>query len=286
MKLEVLRHDDLDAALVLSTAEAWNQTAADWRRMIELEPSGCFAARDEDRLVGTVTTTTYGRDLAWIGMMIVHPEFRRRGLGAGMMRVALDHLHGLGIATVKLDATPAGRPLYESLGFATETEMERWQGIAHAGGGSEGRPFASAFDSGDAARRGAMALDRSAYGVDRSRLLERLIAEGLGQPLVSAASAGTVEGLALARRGRTASYLGPIVATNATAAEWLLDGLLARCAGDEVCLDLHRGGWLEPGTLAARGLTKRRGLSRMRHGAPGEAGTSRSICASAGPEFG
>src|SRR6185436_15504947 len=181
---------DLDSAGALSAAEGWNQTAADWRRMIELEPAGCFAARDGDRLVGTVTTTTYGRALAWIGMMIVHPDLRGQGIGAALMRHALDHLHGLGIATAKLDATPAGRPLYESLGFTAETEMERWQGIARAGGGTESR------GSSDEARFACLALDRSAYGIDRRRLLERLLDDGACEPLV--VGSDSPEGFALA----------------------------------------------------------------------------------------
>jgi predicted N-acetyltransferase YhbS len=104
--IDLLRLDDLGAALALSVAEGWNQSEADWRRMIQLEPSGCFVARDRGRLVGTVTTTTYGQTLAWIGMMIVRSDCRRQGIGAALMRKALEHLGGLGIASVKLERLP------------------------------------------------------------------------------------------------------------------------------------------------------------------------------------
>jgi len=46
------------------------------------------------------------------------------------MQAALDYLRGVGVATIKLDATPAGRPLYERLGFKEESLVERWEGIA------------------------------------------------------------------------------------------------------------------------------------------------------------
>jgi hypothetical protein len=139
-------------------------------------------------------------------MMVVHPESRRRGVGVALMRAALDDLRGLGIASVMLDATPAGRPLYES--------------------------------------------PRSGPGV----------------------------------RARSPSAIR--VATTASAAERLLDGMLARLAGQEACLDLHRGGLLDPAALAPRGLSMRRSLIRMRHGPRGAAGAARSVCASAGPELG
>ena len=280
MKLGLLESGDLDAALALSAGEGWNQTASDWSRLIRLEPSGCFAACEGNRLVGTVTTTTYGRAMAWIGMMVVHPDFRRQGIGAALVRLALDHLHGLGIASIKLDATPSGQPLYESLGFAAEVEIERRQGVAHPGA-----PLGPRRPNNESLRT-LFALDQSAYGADRSRLLERLVAGGLGEPLLVESEHGLPAGYALARPGRTAVYIGPLVATTSSAAGQLLDGMLARFSGQEVCLDLHRGGLLELGVLEARGLSKRRGLVRMHHGMRSDAGTARSICASAGPEFG
>ena len=106
---------DIDAAFALSSGEGWNQTVTDWTRLTRLEPAGCFAARDDGRVVGAVTVTTYGSALAWIGMMVVHADYRRRGIGAALMRQALEYARDCGVAAVKLDATPAGRPLYESL---------------------------------------------------------------------------------------------------------------------------------------------------------------------------
>lgn len=280
MQIGPLLAGDLDAALALSAAEGWNQTAEDWARVTTLEPDGCFAAREGERLVGTVTTTTYGHALAWIGMMIVHPDYRRRGIGAGLMRMALEHLHELGVMLVKLDATPAGRPLYESLGFSAEVELERWQGAAREG--SRRELHLAVTDTVQA----MFALDRAAYGADRSRLLETLLAESVGGPLIVESEPGVPAGFALARPGRAATYIGPVVATTADVAVELLDGMLARFAGENVCIDVHTGGLLQPAALAERGLTKRRALTRMHHTPLGDAETPPSVCASAGPEFG
>src|SRR5688572_14781339 len=244
-----LDHADTGAALALSTAEGWNQTAADWARLTRLEPAGCFAAKEGHQLIGTVTTTTYAREMAWVGMMVVHPDFRGRGIGARLMRMVLDYLREQGVACVKLDATPSGRPLYESLGFVPEGELERWQGVTpHGLEVSPRPPHASPLDR-------LLTLDQSAYGVDRSRVLELLVTEGPGGPVVVEAVNGDAKGYALARPGRNATYLGPMVASSAAAAGQLLDGMLARVGGTEVCLDLNTGGLLEPSVLAERGLT-------------------------------
>jgi hypothetical protein len=58
LDLKPLGLADVPDALALSTAEGWNQNAADWQRMFDLEPEGCFGVREDGRLVGTVTTTT------------------------------------------------------------------------------------------------------------------------------------------------------------------------------------------------------------------------------------
>ena len=78
----LLFESDIPAAMQLKEAAGWNQTEDDWRRLLMLEPNGCFAAIKDGRLVGTTTTTTYGNDLAWIGMVLVDPQYRRQGIAS------------------------------------------------------------------------------------------------------------------------------------------------------------------------------------------------------------
>jgi len=60
---------------------------------------------------------------AWILNMYTEPHARRRGLARQLLRVMLDWSRAHGFATVSLHASPAGRPLYESLGFQPTNEM-------------------------------------------------------------------------------------------------------------------------------------------------------------------
>ena len=117
---------DVAAADGLRRAAGWNQLPSHWEMMLVLEPDGCFVATSGTRLVATVTTTTHGDRLAWIGMMLVDPEFRGRGIARRLMGAAIDSIRAKGIATIGLDATPAGMPVYSKLGFVRETSMQRW----------------------------------------------------------------------------------------------------------------------------------------------------------------
>ena len=131
--LRQMTEGDLPAADELRRLAGWNQTLEDWRRLLWLEPRGCFVAVQNGEVVGTVTTTTHGQAVAWIGMMLVHEAHQRRGIGTRLMRQALEYLQGRGVECVKLDATPAGRPLYEKLGFVSQWTLTRCRRLAATG---------------------------------------------------------------------------------------------------------------------------------------------------------
>jgi len=127
LHLRHLTETDLDFADRMRAALGWNQRREDWARYLRHAPDGCFLAEWEGQPAGTVTTTSYGEDLAWIGMLLVHPDYRRRGIATALMERALEHLRSRRIRCIKLDATPEGRPVYERLGFRDEWTMQRWE---------------------------------------------------------------------------------------------------------------------------------------------------------------
>lgn len=53
------------------------------------------------------------------------PEYRKQGIARTLVQTALDWCRAHAIAVVILHASPAGRPLYESLGFHPTNEMRR-----------------------------------------------------------------------------------------------------------------------------------------------------------------
>ena len=279
IEIRLLKHSDIAAGLRLNALARWNQIEPDWERLVRLEPDGCFSATSNGKVVGTTTTTTYGPELAWIGMVLVDPEYRRRGIAKCLMQAALEYLRQTEVATVKLDATQDGRPLYEGMGFRIESRVERWQGIARAGGRSNCTTFSGSVLA------DLLALDRAAFSVDRSRLIEMLIADACVTPLMITGVDGSSAGYALARRGRNAVYVGPLIARTAQQAERLLDGLLEQLAGNEVYIDLNME--FENGVeiLARRGFAKQRDLDRMFYGKE-TSPTSRLVFAIAGPELG
>ena len=280
IEIRLLDERDLAGAMRLKELARWNQTESDWRRLINLEPRGCFCASLDGRLVGTTTTTTYGDELAWIGMVLVDPLYRRRGVATRLMEAALAYLEKR-VATVKLDATTDGRPVYERFGFQVESLVERWSGTA--------RVFDARAEGcetfGPSMRGGLLALDREAFGADRSKLIESLLNDACVAPMV-ASTDGRLSGYALARRGSAAAYIGPLVAFDAGQAASLLDALLSQLAGQQIYVDWNTNFRRGAEVLAARGFVKQRDLVRMAYGAANGAASSESVFAIAGPELG
>jgi GNAT superfamily N-acetyltransferase len=278
-----LRQAGLADAVLLAANEGWNQTEADWRRIQRLCPQGCFAALSQTTLVGTVTTIRYQQELAWLGMMLVKQGYRGRGIGKRLVSACLNFCKDAGIKTVKLDATPAGKPLYTSCGFSSEATIERWEGVAQV----NLTPAVRVVGLDDSMHRQLYDLDREAFRADRRELLDSLIEDGCGEAAVVAESSSpSLGGYGLARRGSRALYVGPIVAVDQLVALSILDAMLIRLQGKKVYLDLLIKTEVYSWALAHRGFVKQRSLTRMFWGKQTSGAMTDWVFAIAGPELG
>lgn len=281
IEIRLMTKNDLGSLVGLKHRLGWNQTERDLIRLLELNPHGCFAADYNGEMVGTITSIVYDSTLAWIGMMLVDPGYRRRRIAARLMSQVLEYLYGRGINTIKLDATPEGFPLYQSMGFIAETLIERWECFAAPNLKN------NLQDLDDALLPAFHELDKIAFGVDRSFLIDALMKSSNSKSAVSVSSAGNhLNGFALSRPGSNANYVGPVVAKDRKSGADLLEGMLAQSSGQKVYIDFNTGFNLPLDYLIELGFVKQRDLVRMSLGNKSVAGTSKLVLAIAGPELG
>ena len=274
-----LSHADVPQAVALSSLAGWNQTAADCYLLLAIEPQHCWGIEIDGALAATTTLITYERRLAWIGMVLTRPEFRRRGLARRLMEHALQATNDLRIQTIKLDATEQGQPLYESLGFRAEQPIERWSldKQSPAPNKSEdpiAHPSASLSEN-------LLRLDAQTFGVNRARVLHALIKVSVTvqTPLQNS------DAYLLARQGREKYYLGPSIAQSAKSAKNMIQQALTEFPTASWFWDLFPQNLQAVALAQQLGFTKQRSLLRMVLGPDLRARTDQ-IFAIAGFEFG
>jgi hypothetical protein len=259
----------------------WNQRLEDWRRLIDLAPSGSFVARDHERVVGTAIGIDYVH-CGWIAMMLVAPDYRGRGLGARLLEAAMAAIPSP--LPIRLDATPLGRPLYERHGFLLETPLTRYvrpAGIPAATLVNDVVPLTPA-DLEEVAR-----IDAAIFGGIRSRLLERI--HGAGPEYAWRADGAPIQ-YCLGRTGRLFDQVGPVVASTAGTAIALARSALSNMRGKAVVVDAYDDREEFTAWLRSSGFEAQRPLYRMRR--PGAVAATRgertplTEFAILGPEFG
>jgi GNAT superfamily N-acetyltransferase len=259
---------DAQAGLVLSAEAGWNQNEADWRFF--LTEGVVFGMRDGKRLVATAALLPYSAGDAWISMVLVTADFRRRGIATRLVDACLNAATRRGLTTW-LDATPAGAAVYGPLGFIPTLQLRRLR-LAKA-------PEAKATQQLSAGNLEALVVrDASAVGFDRSTLLSEFAARS-GSRVVSCGQA-----MALIRDGRTARHIGPLLADRADQALALVDAIVSSGSGPWLIDAVHARDEFLNG-LVRSGWNVERPFQRMRFG-PATASPAQLPFAVAGPEFG
>ena len=281
----------LAGCVVLSKSANWNQNEADWRLMLELG-RGYGLSLADGTLAASTLTLPYGERIAWVSMVLVLPEHRRKGYATQLLRRALDDLRNEGRSAV-LDATPAGHEVYAQERFRDTWGYRRYALRASPGADEDAAKLRVAEESvadinvrplAEAHWQQVLTLDAPAFGASRERLL-RALARRLPAAALVAERKGEFIGFLLGRDGREASQLGPLVARDADAAKALLAAALAQIAPpiylDIVDRETALRAWLE-----ACGFEFQRPFTRMVHGADHAPGDASLVFCPAGPELG
>jgi GNAT superfamily N-acetyltransferase len=202
---------DLDAVILAARNVGWGDLRPHYQFYLD-RPECCpFVAEIAGRVVGTAAGTKKG-SVGWIGHVIVHAEYRRRGIGTALVEATIARLEEIGCPTQLLVATDLGRPVYERLGFREDSLYSQYHGAAldafpaHPGL----RPLVP--DDLDA----VITLDRQATGEDRSAHVHAFAKHGW---VFAGGRPDEVRGFYLP----TPWTEGPVVASDPEAASALLD---------------------------------------------------------------
>jgi GNAT superfamily N-acetyltransferase len=271
--------DQCEAVWPLSIEAGWNQNVADWRFM--LEAGRGFGLRNA---IGTWEASSLvlplGDKLAWISMVLVTQARRRGGVGTGLLRRCIAEVQASG-AVAGLDATEQGRPIYLSLGFRDLYRISRW----HFDGVRVMPPAVAMRRLTTADFPEIAAYDRPRSGMERGALLRHLAMRQPRRAWIAQGKDGRIGGFVLAREGRTAMSLGPVIADD-EATGLALIAKAASAASGPFIIDVpvaheNTRRWLE-----AQSAVSPRGYMRMTLGTAVGLDDPSHVFALAGPELG
>lgn len=266
----------------LKDAEGWNQLEKDWALLINYKESVNLVAVLDKRIVGTVTAINYANTVAWIGMMLIDRDYRGRGISKLLMLDTIDKLKKC--KSIKLDATPAGKPVYLKLGFKIEYTLYRMT-----------NPSASKVSKGDhpidteKIRPGDIpeiaAFDKRVFGADRTELITSLY-EDCPESAWLIRENNRVSGFCLGRKGQNFTQIGPVYTSSESAAEALIRSAINQITGRALVVDIPAAKSETKAWLEGCGFISQRPFDRMYLRNNPHPGIIENLYLIAGPELG
>jgi GNAT superfamily N-acetyltransferase len=274
--------DDLNQAISLSDSEGWNQMENDWKLLLGNPLNICIVAEYNNKVIGTATALNHSNKVAWIGMVLVDKSFRGRGVGKMLLTKIIGALKN--VDSIKLDATPAGLPLYQKLGFTGENKISRMINPSvqsfkrHAFNYEPVNIDPESFSD-------VLKLDRRIFGTSRTYLLKTLLGNYPGKAFLIKRH-NKLDGYMFGRDGVRFNYIGPVFAFSYESARILISKALESLNNKPVALDILQDKaelykWLE-----MLGFIEQRHFIRMNLKSNSHCGLIKYQYLISGPEFG
>ena len=281
-KLRKMVLSDMDSLMKLKNAEGWNQLEKDWALLINYKESVNLVAVLDDHIVGTITAINYANTVAWIGMMLVDRDYRGRGISKLLLLDAIDKLKRC--KSIKLDATPAGRPVYLKLGFIDEYKLYRMTNPS-VSKISRSDDLVETKQAGPGDIPEIAGFDKQVFGADRTELI-RCLYETCPELAWIIKENRRLAGFCLGRRGQNFTQIGPVYALSAKGAKALIRSAINQIPGQAVVVDIPAERSETERWLETCGFVSQRPFERMYLNHNPHPGNIESQYLISGPELG
>jgi len=274
LHIRTMRSSDIPFAVRLCDQEHWGVTSDEFRRLLRLDPTGCFVAVDGTRRVGLATSTTYGKGLAWIGNIVVDRKERGREIGRRLVEHAVVYLHRKRVRHVALYCFKENARFYKHLGFVVEASFIRLARKAKRANAPNHQDLTGTPQLSELLR-----LDRKAFGADRSKLL-RLVTAKRTVSWVSLSVGEEFRSYLMVRRYVDLCELGPWISSRQRRFELteILHRALNESGGLPIEVSVLTKNRLVTTVFRGQGFRVVRKGYRMLHGEPVRLGEDRCQC--------
>lgn len=219
LQIHTMQPKEISLALDWAAAEGWNPGLFDAVPFRAADPEGFLIGLIDNTPVAVISAVRYGADFGFIGLYIVHPDWRGQGHGWTIWQAAMARLAG---RTIGLDGVVAQQDNYRRSGFELAYRQVRYQGHGSAGVSPADpdlvdlrqQPFAD-----------LAACDRAGFPTARDAFLRAWIAQPQTRAL-GLREADRLIGYGVRRACQQGFKIGPLLAEMPAGAARLLTALL------------------------------------------------------------
>jgi len=242
------KREELDVLLGWAADEGWNPGLHDAGCFYAADPGGFLLGRLDGEAVAGISVVKYGSAFAFLGLYIVRPGFRGRGLGLRLWQAGMATVAG---RNVGLDGVVVQQQNYRKSGYSLA-----WRNIRQEGAGGDSVPIdARAVPLAGVPLTAVLAYDQAFFPDGRVDFLRCWIQQPGGTAL-GWVEDGTLQGYGVLRPCRSGFKVGPLFADSTAVADGLFNALKSAAGRDaKIYLDTPQA---NPEAMA---LARRHGMA-------------------------
>jgi len=227
LSIRRMTKDEVEFTIDQAAEEGWNPGIHDGGCFYATDPNGFFVGELDGELVGSISAVAYNDSFGFIGLYIVKPEFRGKGIGTRLWDAGMAYLtdHNVG-----LDGVVAQQSYYNRHGFRIAYHNLRYEGV---GGGimPEG-----VVEISEVPFEELLEYDAGIFPAPRSQFLKCWIVQPESAAL-AAVKDSRVAGYGVIRKCRTGYKIGPLFANTEHIAANIFAALKSHVPGESIFLD-------------------------------------------------
>jgi len=232
--LKKLTQIDLETLLSWASDEGWNPGKCDASVFWNTDPDGFYGFFIEDLLIAGGAVISYNNEFGFMGLFIVHPDFRKFGIGRKLWYARRDILINRlkANSSIGMDGVLAMQPFYERGGFNIAFRDERYEFIIKE---IEFSTLVSPIEFGDFDE--IVEYDNSCFGFKRIMFLKGWLNMPNSKALKYKKD-NKILGYAVIRKAESGFKIGPLFANNDEIADELFKSCLSLAPNNQVFLDI------------------------------------------------
>jgi GNAT superfamily N-acetyltransferase len=232
--LKKLNKSDLTTLISWASIEGWNPGKNDAEVFWNTDPNGFYGFYDDNKLIAGGAIISYSKEYGFMGLFIVHRDYRSKGIGRKLWHLRRDYLiNRLNTnASIGMDGVLNMQPFYNRGGFNIAFRDERYEFTSTVLLCSSKVSLITKADFED-----INTYDSIYFGCQRTIFLKNWL-QMPDSKAIQYSENNKILGYAVIRKAETGYKIGPLFANNKKIAEELFKSCLSMASNNSIFLDI------------------------------------------------